>query len=44
MNTYENRINAWLSGSSFEIKNLTQNPFYHGKLVILYVIIKIGLK
>jgi len=42
MNTYENRMNAWLNGPFFEIKNLTQNPFYHGKLVSLYVIIKIG--
>ncbi len=42
MNTYENRMNAWLSDPFFEIKKPTQNPFYHGKLLILYKIIKIG--
>ncbi len=42
MNTYENRMDAWLTGPFFEIKMPTQNPFYHGKLVILYDIIKIG--
>jgi hypothetical protein len=37
MNTYENRMDAWLSGPFFEIQMPTQNPFYHGKLVILMI-------